>query len=151
MTPPRLFAVLMLLVALISSSCSTFQRDWSDAALTPAGSGSTATIEGRWDGSWKSDTNRHYGKLRCIVSPTDRPGHYKFRYWGTFAKIFRFHYKVEYDAEHHDGAWQMAGESDLGIMGGKFHHTATIDGDKFDATYSSKWDNGKFNLHRPAE
>ena len=139
----------MLLVALISPSCSSsFQRDWRNATATPT-KPDTATIEGRWDGSWASDTNRHSGKLRCIISPADRPGSYEFRYWGTFAKFFRFHYTVDYDARFTDGAWHMAGENDLGIMGGKFHHEATIRGDKFDATYTSKWDNGKFELRRP--
>lgn len=128
------------------TSCSSFQRDWKAASSQAIEN--TSAIEGRWDGNWRSDSNQHSGKLRCLVSKADRPGAYTFRYWGTFAAVFRFHYTVEYETKDTGEAWEMEGESDLGIMGGVFHHRATIRDENFAATYSSKWDNGKFQMRR---
>ncbi|MGK0189271.1 MAG: hypothetical protein ACI9R3_005088 [Verrucomicrobiales bacterium] len=138
-----LFLITAVVACLVSTSCSTFHRDWRS---TPAGTG----IKGKWDGTWQSNTNSHAGKLRCIVAPSERsPGQYEFRYWGTFAGVFRFHYTVDYVARKTADTWNMDGESDLGIMGGKFLHSATVRGDTFDATYSSKWDKGTFHMVRP--
>ena len=143
----RLLSYSWLGIAIALTSCSSFHKDWQATSLQKTENRSS--IEGRWDGSWQSDTNNHSGKLRCIVSKADREDAYKFRYWGTFASIFRFDYTVEYDAQRTAKGWQMQGESDLGIMGGVFNHQATIRDGTFDATYSSKWDDGNFHLHRP--
>lgn len=147
MPTARNIALLVIAVSGFANiSCSTFHRDWEDPAIRSVGSG----IEGKWDGSWRSNTNQHSGDLRCIVSPSkEKPGLYEFRYWGTFAGFLRFHYTVEYSARRSNDTWTMEGESDLGIMGGKFYHKAIVRDGTFDATYTSKWDNGTFRLKRP--
>src|SRR5437763_1907953 len=52
---------------LLVAGCSTFQRDWEQLANKAAPLG----IEGRWEGSWKSDVSGHADRLRCIISRRD--------------------------------------------------------------------------------
>ena len=84
-----------------------------------------------------------------MVSKTQQPGVYQFRYWGTFAKVLRFNYIVDYSARRTGNTWHLEGESDLGLMGGVFHHRATVSEGVFNATYRSKWDDGAFEMTRP--
>lgn len=143
-----LLALVSVAIAMACGACSSgFQRDWNAAATATNRSG----IEGRWDGTWTSGSNGHSGKLRCLVTRTERPDTYRFRYWGTFAKVFRFDYTVACSAERPPGdrAWHLQGESDLGIMGGVFRHRAIVSDDCFRASYASRWDEGTFELRRP--
>ena len=142
---------LIIVAAMLGcGGCAGFHSDWRTAeAAAVSGKSDFVGIEGRWDGTWTSDGNAHTGKLRCIVEETDRPGVFEFRYWGTFARIVPFRYNVEYSAERKGDVWHLEGESDLGLLGGIFHHRARICDRSFEANYSSKWDNGVFELRRP--
>src|SRR5687767_7268877 len=51
-----------LLLAVSLSGCSTFHREWKQAAAQPA---PTDDISGGWQGMWKSEATGHEGTLRC--------------------------------------------------------------------------------------
>ena len=46
----------------IAAGCSSFDRDWKQAA-----SQEFEGMEGRWIGRWHSDYNQHNGVLRCLL------------------------------------------------------------------------------------
>jgi len=137
----RCFAALVLLAAL--AGCSSFDRDYRQAAK----SGSAGGIEGAWEGRWESQAGHGGGALRAILTRTAPDTcHARFRaqFWGIF----------EADEEvdlHLTGMSpvQASGEADLGwLKGGNYRYEATITPAKFDATYESKQDHGAFNLAR---
>ena len=69
-------ASLALLLGLFASGCSTFHREWKQAAAQPL---PIDDITGRWQGGWKSEGTGHQGALRCVVSK-ESPEKYRFVY-----------------------------------------------------------------------
>jgi hypothetical protein len=139
------FGMLLALAVVVSSCSGGFGQRWREAAKSSNASG----IEGRWDGTWRSESNGHTGRLRCIVSPTQQANVYKFHYGGTFAKVIGFQYTVDHAVQRLGRTWTMEGKSDLGSMGGLFSYEATVQDGVFRATYRSKEDRGGFDMKRP--
>src|SRR5436309_15419670 len=82
--------LLLLCVLLGGTGCSSFHRDWKAGANAPV---VPNDIQGRWEGSWLSQTRGHHGRLRCLMSKkTD--GQYDARFHAKFWKIFSFGYTV---------------------------------------------------------
>ena len=140
-----LLFVLLLTACLLSSCAGGFDRRWRAAAGAPTAGGLT----GRWDGIWRSETNGHDGRLRCIVRLTEHPDICRFDYGGSFAGIFRFHYTVDCAVRRRGRNWAIKGESDLGWKGGVFSHEGTVADGKFRAAYQSARDRGVFEMTRP--
>jgi len=139
---------LAILLLLTSTGCSTFNRDWKAAAAQPA---SDTTIEGAWEGEWRSQVNGHHGKLRCIVSRTNGgiyQARYKAHYWG----ILRFGYSVQMQSDGGAAAeGRFLGSADLGkLAGGIYHYEATITPTQFHSTYTNQFDHGTFRMERPS-
>lgn len=139
--------VAVVCLALLSGSgCSTFNRDWQEAAARPVPAGS---LEGRWEGRWLSDVNGHTGKLRCIVA-RETGSQYEFHYWATFWKLFRATYKVHLHVRPVDIGYELRGEENLGkLAGGVYQYEGRVSGTNFTSTYRSPYDHGTFRLTRP--
>lgn len=131
------------------TSCGTFERKWN-AAVAEYHTGGTRGPEGPWSGTWHTTTNDHTGKLRAVVSPSQKkPGEYDFHYHATWARIFSGGYRVTYPVKRQGSRYLVDGDEKLGIFG-TFHHKGTITRDRFEATYSSDREEiGKFSMRRP--
>ena len=136
-----------LLLVMLTTGCSTFNREWKTAAAHPPPAGD---ISGRWEGSWLSGKNGHHGRLRCLVTKLDDT-HYRARYKATYWKLLRFGYAVTMSVEKSsDDTFKSAGEADLGWWGGGvYRYEGQITPDKFFSTYKSSHDHGTFQMKRP--
>ena len=104
---------------------------------------------GRWEGRWISHTNGHNGALRCIIKPATN-GLSLAHFRATYLKVARFSYTVPLEVTASDGVWHFRGKEDLGAMaGGVYHYDGSATATNFEATYTSKYDGGVFELHRP--
>jgi len=129
---------------LLLAGCSTFQRDWDRLDNAPAPSG----IEGRWDGTWKSEASGHSDGLRCIV--TRDGGTYLARFHAKYRKIFGFGYIVPLTVEQHGGRYDFSGEANLHwYAGGRYTYQGSATATNFVSTYRCKSDHGTFQMTRP--
>ena len=137
---------LALLTLLLVTGCSSFQREWRTAAKHPVAANS---IEGRWEGTWKSNSNSHSDKLRCLVTRISEQ-EYEARFHAKYKKVLSFGYTATLRGEHEGDLFKFAGEADLGkLAGGIYRYKGTISPTNFFSTYDSKYDRGVFNLQRP--
>src|SRR5262245_16667303 len=143
----RMLANCGLALAMAATGCSTFNRDWKRASVSPT---PARDIDGRWEGSWLSESNGHHGRLRWLVSRLDDRSyraHFKATYW----KFLRFGYTANLQVTGETpGPFSFRGQADLGWWGGGIYHydghaTAT----NFLSTYNSKYDHGTFRMARP--
>jgi hypothetical protein len=136
-------AVMPALV-LIGVGCSSFNGEWRKTGKNPAAS---SGLEGRWEGEWISDVNRHHGRLRCIVNKEGNV--YRARFHAKYHKILSFAYTVPLKAEPTEGGYQFRGEADLGsLAGGIYHYEGHANATTFFSTYSCKYDHGTFQMQR---
>ncbi len=57
--------VLVCLAAVFSlAGCSTFERDWRDARLTPR---LQDDLAGRWEGTWRSEATGHNDHTWAVI------------------------------------------------------------------------------------
>ena len=104
-------------------------------------------LSGKWSGYWVSDTNGHTGPLHAKFKPHG-PDAYKVTYRGRFAVVIPFRYTTTMDVVGRgDGFVVLSAEKPLGPFG-TFRTTATATDTNFDATFSSRRDNGRFVLRR---
>jgi len=131
---------------LLLAGCSTFQRDWERLGNAPRSSG----IEGRWDGTWKSEASGHSNRLRCIVTRTNQT--YLARFYANYAKIMRFGYTVPLKVEQHGDRVDFSGEANLHwYAGGRYMYEGSAMATNFSAAYRCKSDHGIFQMTRPAD
>lgn len=101
----------------------------------------------RWKGEWTSDTTGHKGPLRASVT-REGPDTYRARFTGRFAGVVPFVYSSKMRVTGvEDGRVHLAADRNLPLFG-RFSTRAVIDGDRFDATYQAKRDQGGFHLER---
>ncbi len=140
--------VAMLVTLAATTSCSSFHRQWRQAAAQPASNDFT----GAWEGQWVSTASGHEGKLRCLVSPSAdaEPGSYDFHYWakwGLLSGDFAASYPVTRVSPNR---WTFVGESDLGSLGGVYRHEGETTVESFKSEYtSSRGDRGYMEMTRP--
>jgi hypothetical protein len=138
-----LFACILVLA---NAGCGTFHREWKTAATNspPAGS-----IEGRWDGNWKSYKNGHRGRLRCLITEVS-DGKYNARFHANYWKIFTFGYSVPLQVRRVDGTNVFEGEANLSkFAGGRYEYAGDSTSDRFFSTYRCSRDHGIFEMKRP--
>ena len=103
---------------------------------------------GCWSGSWMSCKSGHQGVLRATLTACGDQA-YRAEFRGRFFKIMPFRYTVTLQVvgvdEH---GIHLAGSQSLGRLFGTFHYQATITDCRFEATYRSCKDWGKFSLGR---
>lgn len=126
------------------------QTGYSQQTNSPA-IGSEDLLAGNWTGSWVSCKNGHHGKLRatfCRINDTQ----VQAVFTGSFARILPFRYKATLTIVHEEpGLIRLRGSQRLGPIMGTFCYEATITGDRFDATYSSRRDCGQWTMTRCCE
>lgn len=144
--------ILLATLALGLTGCSTFQRDWEragQAGQRPAPGG----IEGRWEGSWRSDKNGHNGALRCVVTRLTNDV-YSARFHAKYKRLcnLTFGYTVRLETATANDRTTFRGEADLGwYAGGVYRYEGHSIATNFFSTYSCKYDYGTFQMTRPAE
>jgi len=139
---------LLFAIALLGAGCSSFNHDWRKAANNPT---SALDLQGRWEGRWISEADRHDGKLRCLVT-RNADNLYQARFHAKYKKILSFAYTVLLTTERTDGTFKFHGDADLGwLAGGIYHYEGHADATNFFSTYSSKYDHGTFQMQRPSE
>lgn len=105
-------------------------------------------LSGTWKGSWLSCKSGHKGKLRATFCRLNEK-QVQAVFVGSFAKILPFRYKAVLDVVHEEsGMIVVRGSKRLGPLMGTFSYQATITADRFDATYNSKRDWGKWSMSR---
>ncbi|MEX2671658.1 MAG: hypothetical protein WD294_06055 [Phycisphaeraceae bacterium] len=134
-----------------AAGCSSFETQWEAAG---AGLGPADGITGRWVGTWESEDNGHHGDLRAIVIAND-DGTYNIHYHATYGTLFTLTYAYDLQdvkAEQRsggDGAYHLAGDSDLGWFG-TYSHQARVTPTHFIADYeASIGDFGSYRMQRP--
>lgn len=142
----RICCLLSLVLSLLVGGCSSFNREWKQAAV-----GQPKGIDGSWEGSWLSAKNGHHGQLRCVMFKFD-DRNYNARFKATYWKILRIGYDVAILVERQpDGSFKLEGENDLGWWGGGvYRYDGDVTSTNFLSTYRSKYDHGTFQLKRPA-
>ena len=105
-------------------------------------------LSGTWKGTWVSCKSGHNGKLRATFCRLNDK-QVQAVFVGSFAKILPFRYKAVLDIVHEEsGMIVVRGSKRLGPLMGTFSYQATITEDRFDATYNSKRDWGKWSMSR---
>ena len=136
----------LLTLPLLAGGCSTFNYEWKMASKHPHPAGS---LEGRWEGTWKSDSNGHNDRLRCLISKQPG-GHYLARYYANYGRMLTFGYTARLDAQETAGAFKFAGSADLGwYAGGVYRYEGRAEGTNFFSTYRCPSDHGVFQMTRP--
>ena len=135
-----------LAIGVIASGCSSFNREWKAAARNPPAAGS---VEGRWEGTWRSDANGHNGRLRCVLT---RSGEDKWRaaFHAKFMKIFSYSHVTTLTGRETNGAVELRGEAKLSkLAGGLYKYEGRVTPTEFRSTYKSKRDHGTYQMTRP--
>ena len=143
----------VLAVLWLSCGCCSFESRWKAAAraeapfTSPSTLPASAGIDGRWEGTWRSEVVGHTGRLRCILTRSG-PESWCADFHATFWKIFSFGYRVTLRGqETPQGGIALQGDSDLGwLAGGNYHYEGTATPDGFACTYTSKYDHGRFDM-----
>jgi len=139
-------ALALTSLLLATFGCSSFNRDWRRAEKQLVGANS---VEGRWEGSWKSESNGHHGKLRCLMTH-ETNSLYQARFRASFAGIFRFNYTAQFEMQPHDTmGWEFDGEANLGKLLGMYYYEGRATTTNLTSTYRSKDDHGTFEMERP--
>ena len=134
-----------LLLALSLCGCSTFNHDWRRAAVPPE---SQNSIEGPWEGRWRSDVKGHHGGLRCLIV-RETNSLYQARFRAAYGGIFHFSYTVPLEVQPHYVGWEFNGEADLGkLAGGAYYCEGRATPTNLISTYRSASDHGIFDLKR---
>jgi hypothetical protein len=144
-------AVTVLILGI--TGCSTFPQDFQRLAAAPKKSPDALSIEGPWQGEWRSNSG-HNGQLRCLLArQSASPDSYHARFEAKFWGIFTAHYDTALRVKAGGSdplTTHLAGDHDLGwLAGGVYHYEATVTPTQFDATYKSKADQGVFHMRRP--
>jgi len=129
--------------------CSSFNRDWKAAR-----EGRTEGIEGRWQGTWRSDVTAHTEQLRCLLTPSGTNHMWDARFQAKYRKLIRltFSYTVPLTVTNQERGHQFAGAADLGwLAGGRYSYRGRATSTNFFATYESQYDRGVFEMVRPVE
>ena len=104
-------------------------------------------LSGNWRGNWQSYTNSHRGRLSAKFYRLDAC-HVQAKFRGTFFKVIPFRYKAVLNVVNEQpGMIQLSGSKRLPLSG-TFSYDATISGNQFEATYSSKRDRGVWSMRR---
>lgn len=137
-----LLFLLVATVAVATSGCRSFEKDWAAAAQVPIPAGDP--LGGLWTGTWQNTNNAHGGELRAIVPPSDstrRTARF-FATWGGHSGSFTSPLAV---ASNGDTATFVGRRR---ILGFRITTRGEAKNGRFNATYQSPFDNGTFTLKR---
>lgn len=137
-----------LALLLTATGCSSFNREWRQAAKQPHPAND---ITGRWEGRWISEVSGHNNKLQALVNPVDA-GHYDVKFHAAYKKWITVHfgYTVRMEARPTGSGVAFHGSEDLGTLaGGIYTYDGHADATNLFSTYKSKYDSGQFEMERP--
>lgn len=155
-TPLKLAAPLLLLLAFALTGCSSFSSKWSSLEAQPL---APIGASGRWEGKWISEVSGHEGRLRCIVEKSQNTkttdaaaSDYLFMFSAKWGPGIVSDYDIQMKVQPApDGGMAFEGDMDLGLFMGVYRCKGRIVGDRFTATYTSDQDHGTFEMSRPVE
>ncbi|NBR05464.1 MAG: hypothetical protein EBT92_06820 [Planctomycetes bacterium] len=107
----------------------------------------TPNLSGSWSGNWISDGSGHKGPMKAIFRSTGNNS-YEVTFSGRFFKVIPFRYKAHLSVTGKDGDKLILTGNQKLLGFGTFEYNARADNDSFIANYSSKKDNGRFELYR---
>lgn len=149
----RWFHLLLVAWVLSFGGCASFDREWKNAAHNSGAK--RDPFSGRWDGQWTSEKHRlpsgepAGGRLRCLFTRVDDT-HYRAQFHANWL-CFATGYEVTFEAKRRGGVLAFRGEHDLGaIFGGVYRYKGLVTPQHFAASFASRYDYGRFDLHRPA-
>ncbi len=142
--------------ALLLGACSSFEREWKSA---PHGSAKKTAAKadsfgGAWDGQWTSEKHRlpsgpAGGRLRCLFTRVD-DAHYRARFHANWL-CFATGYEVTFETQRRGDALAFRGAQDLGaIFGGVYRYEGKVTPGRFQASFASRYDYGRFEMRRPS-
>lgn len=142
-----------MLSTLLLTGC--YESRWSDAGKQTIPEGS---IAGRWEGTWKSDSNGHDGGLRCIISEVTHDS-FKADFHATYGWIFSFGYSATMKITagttlpaSGPAYVYFKGDEDIGwLAGGVYQYDGKVGPTIFFCNYKSGGDHGVFQLSRPGQ
>jgi hypothetical protein len=133
------------ILAALFNNRSRFERAWRD--YQPAAD-ALKSIAGRWQGEWISETTRHRGELKCLLSRPDAE-QLEAIFLAAFWRFLRVGYGVRLSATATGGGFRLKGHSDLGALaGGIYQYEGEVNLAQFNCSYRCKYDNGLFQLKR---
>lgn len=142
-----------VLLALAAGGCSTFSGRWKAAGKPQVVGAGKVT---RWEGRWTSSHHRQPwggpagGRLRCILE--EGAGEDARAEFHANWLCFSADYSVILRRRHGGGLGKVreyAGSQALPEMfGGQYQYRARVGPERFDATYSSTYDAGIFEMTR---
>ena len=109
--------------------------------------GSTPNLAGSWSGNWFSDGSGHKGTMKAVFRSVG-PDSYEVTFSGRFFKVIPFRYKATLSVTGKEGDKLILTGSQKLLGFGTFEYSALADDASFMANYSSKKDNGRFELYR---
>jgi hypothetical protein len=128
---------------MLGCSCQLYPAGWTAAVR------GGKSLEGAWEGRWRSEVNGHTGRLRSVVmqKATDR---YEFRYTANWARVLSAPFAVECQTRPlAGGGLEVRGAKDLGpLFGGQFSHEGRWQNDQILARYRSVLDAGTLEMTR---
>lgn len=107
----------------------------------------TPNLSGSWIGNWISDGSGHKGPMKANFKSVGINS-YEVTFSGRFFKVIPFRYKAILTVTGKDNGKLIltGGQKLLGF--GTFEYNTLADDGSFLANYSSKKDNGRFELYR---
>jgi len=145
------FATLILVFGICGSESKSAGQELASQAEVRSDVFVPVDLSGNWKGSWLSCKSGHNGKLRATFCRLNDK-QVQAVFVGSFAKILPFRYKAVLDIVHEEsGMIVVRGSKRLGPFMGTFSYQATITADRFDASYNSKRDWGKWSMSRCCE
>ena len=104
-------------------------------------------LSGSWSGNWISDGSGHKGPMKAVFRPVGTDS-YEVTFSGRFFKVIPFRYKATLMVTGKDGDKLILTGNQKLLGFGTFEYSALADNGSFMANYTSKKDNGRFELYR---
>jgi len=109
--------------------------------------GSAPNLAGSWSGNWISDGSGHKGPMKAVFKSVGTDS-YEVTFSGRFFKVIPFRYKATLTVTGKEGDKLILTGSQKLLGFGTFEYNALADEGSFIANYSTKKDNGRFELYR---
>ena len=109
--------------------------------------GSVPNLAGSWSGNWINEGSGHKGPMKAIFKSLGSDS-YEVTFSGRFLKVIPFRYKATLKVTGKEGDKLILTGSQKLLGFGTFEYNALADEGSFKANYSSKKDNGRFELYR---
>lgn len=104
-----------------------------------------ASPAGLWQGTWSSESTGHRGPMRARIRQVDEDT-YRALFVGRFAGVVPFAYPAKLDRV--PGTCHCYTSTQRLPLMGTYRMTATVTPSRFDATFRSREDVGRFQMRR---